>query len=156
MPGVSKLNSTIIEYAEAIKAKRTDIDEIVIIGDKEYVGLTSKHIYVRDAGPLEFMNLIHNASFVLTSSFHGTCFSIIFQKQFFSILESSNKFNSRIMDLLALLGIEERLIMSDDVDRLKSTTSFENIDYDKVNEKLNHEREVSFAYLSSLKKISDK
>lgn len=40
----------------------------------------------RDYSPEEFCKLYKNASFVVTDSYHGSCFSIIFKKQFVSIV----------------------------------------------------------------------
>lgn len=40
------------------------------------------NLQILDAGPREFIWLIHNARMVVTSSFHGTAFSIIFKKDF--------------------------------------------------------------------------
>ena len=53
----------------------------------------------------DFLALIKNASFIITSSFHGTAFSIIFEKQFYSILNPHNN-DFRIPDLLSTVGLE--------------------------------------------------
>ena len=64
-------------------------------------------------GPKEFVNLIRNADYVCTDSFHGTIFSILYQKVFFTFKRfSDNKSkstNSRVKNILSLLGLEERL-----------------------------------------------
>ncbi len=51
--------------------------------------------------PCRFLSVIHNASFVVTNSFHGTAFSIIYGKKFCVIRKSSNE---RIETLLGLVG----------------------------------------------------
>ena len=51
-----------------------------------------------DIGPLEFLSLIKGADAVITTSFHGTAFSIIFEKEFYSIVNSS--FASRVNNIL--------------------------------------------------------
>ena len=56
---------------------------------------SKKHI---DIGPGEFLFLIHNASCVVTNSFHGTVFSIIYEKEFYSFAHS--KRSGRVKDLL--------------------------------------------------------
>ena len=57
-----------------------------------------------DAGPAEFVNLIRNAEYVCTDSFHGSVFSILNHKQFVTFNrfsnESKNSRNSRIESLL--------------------------------------------------------
>ena len=67
-----------------------------------------------DAGPIEFVNLIANAEIICTDSFHGTVFSIIFEKNF-SVLKRFNdnderSQNSRIYNLLKLLKKEKNIV----------------------------------------------
>ncbi|MCB9807067.1 hypothetical protein H6768_04235 [Candidatus Peribacteria bacterium] len=54
------------------------------------------------------MNLIYNANYVVSTSFHGTAFSILFEKQFYSAGMDDN--SSRAKSLLDLFGIPERYI----------------------------------------------
>ncbi len=56
-----------------------------------------KIISVHGSGPFEFISIIKNADLVLTNSFHATCFSIIFQKEFYTYLQE--KRSQRIRDL---------------------------------------------------------
>lgn len=51
-----------------------------------------------DVGPLDFLSLIKGAEVVITTSFHGTAFSVIFEKEFYSIVNSS--FASRVNNIL--------------------------------------------------------
>lgn len=62
---------------------------------------------IRDAGPIEFLDAIKNAEFIVTDSFHGVCFSLIFSRPFIAI--APGKHSNRIESLLTLLGIENRL-----------------------------------------------
>ncbi len=73
-------------------------------GKRDYFKPNS-HV-VKDAGPKEFINLFLNADFIITSSFHGTAFSINFGKPFFSIIERNNP-DSRIGSLLKRVGMAE-------------------------------------------------
>lgn len=59
-------------------------------------------------GPLEFVNYVKNAEFVVTTSFHCTAFSVIFEKKLIEILHSST--GSRASDLLEFFGIKEDCI----------------------------------------------
>ena len=54
-----------------------------------------------NAGPCDFISLVDHAAIVLTSSFHGTAFSLLFQKPFY-VLDGST--DGRIHDLLKLSG----------------------------------------------------
>ena len=63
-------------------------------------------------GPAEWLALFYNADMILTDSFHGTAFSIIFEKQFISYIPDKDFYQSssgRITDLLNALGFNERL-----------------------------------------------
>jgi len=64
--------------------------------------------YVQTASAFEFLSYIENAQFVVSTSFHGTAFSILFEKQFWSLGMGKN--SGRVASLLGLLDIEERLI----------------------------------------------
>ena len=57
-----------------------------------------------DAGPCDFLSLIDHAAVVLTSSFHGTVFSLIYQKPFYVI---NGMEDGRIRDVLKLFGAEK-------------------------------------------------
>lgn len=64
-----------------------------------------------NVGPREWMGYIKNAEYVVTNSFHGTVFSILFGTKFFS--EVSGKVNpstSRLQTLLRTFELEDRII----------------------------------------------
>lgn len=63
--------------------------------------------YVFDAGPAEFLALLNNAEFVITSSFHGTALSIIFEKPFYTLIK--NYKSQRIVELLDRFGMSDRI-----------------------------------------------
>lgn len=65
-----------------------------------------------DAGPIEFLRLMEGASFICTDSFHGTAFSIIFEKEF-AAFDFANGNDTRKKDLLRRVGLESRLINDD-------------------------------------------
>lgn len=70
-------------------------------------------IKVRDAGPKEFLGLFKNAEFVITSSFHGTVFSMVFRKKFVSTLYYSS--SSRVVELLGRVGLKDRIVTPNDI-----------------------------------------
>lgn len=65
--------------------------------------------FLKDLGPDEILSYIANAKIVLSSSFHATSFSLIFNKQFFTILPDMNT-NERIEDLLKHRELSHRII----------------------------------------------
>lgn len=96
------------------------------------------------ADPCEFVSLIANAQYVVTNSFHGTAFSVNFSKNFITF--TGERRNSRITDLLKILGISERAV-ADFSDEL---LDMDDIDYEKVQSKLNEERNKSEEYIDSV------
>lgn len=66
--------------------------------------------------PEEFLGWIKHASFVVTTSFHGTAFSIIFNRPFYCI-ELKKNGNTRCRSLLSSIGLENRLISILDMPR---------------------------------------
>lgn len=104
-----------------------------------------KVINVKTAGPAEFIGLIKNAGYIITNSFHGTVFSILFNKKFFSIMPQKANNNSRVEDLLKLLNLNNRLFYDNMSINLIDYNS--NIDYDSVERILNYQREKSIEYL---------
>lgn len=96
--------------------------------------------------PQDFISLFANADFVVTNSFHGVAFSINLNRQFVFIPRS--EFNGRIESLLRLVGLESRKICD-----LESITAvYEKIDYNRVNDKLESERERAKKWLVSTMK----
>ena len=95
-----------------------------------------------DIGPSEFLNLIRNARFVVTNSFHGTVFSIIYEKNFYSVAHS--KRSARVLDLLDTLNLSDRMI--NNIDDLDSSP----IDYVAVNSTLNTIRQRSYNYINGI------
>lgn len=100
------------------------------------------------AGPEEFLNYIYYSEYFFTDSFHGSIFSILFEKRFctfkrFDDVSESNQ-NSRIIHLFSLLGLSDYFI---DRTNVNGITSLNRINYQEVKEKLEVYREQSLAYL---------
>lgn len=90
----------------------------------------------------EWLCYLRKADYVVTDSFHGTCFSIIFHKTFLSIV---NRQTDRFQFFESLPGISDRILQKADV--AMTDTMFEEIHYDVVDEKLGQERERSQKWL---------
>lgn len=68
------------------------------------------HSSVRNTcSPEDFLSYIYHADFVVASSFHGTVFSIIFEKQFINYVPGSIK-DSRVLTILKSLGLDSRAV----------------------------------------------
>lgn len=96
---------------------------------------------INTLNPGEFLSMIKNAEFIITNSFHGTVFSILFQKDFITIPHL--KLGERMRTLLSILGLQNKLI----VDENMIDSVFSKINYDEVNNKLKILRENSIDFL---------
>ena len=101
-----------------------------------------------DIGPQELLSLIRQADFICTDSFHGTAFSVIFNKQFACFRrfrdEKRTSLNLRIDYLLDSLGILDRIVESED----KIINVYQNrIDYSQINVRLEKLRNESIEFL---------
>lgn len=97
------------------------------------------------AGPAEFLTLFHHASYVLTSSFHGTVFSIQYQRPF--LVFGNGACNSRMTTLLNAIGLQDRMIGQPTVspiDKLESP-----INWEQVQNCLNQKKQRSIAFLDN-------
>ena len=96
--------------------------------------------YNQTASPLEFLSLIVNAEFVVSTSFHGVAFSIIFEKQFYALGMGNN--SGRVKDLLVSLNLQDRYI-----DNVEDANFSSHIDYASVNELMKPLKENSINFL---------
>lgn len=98
--------------------------------------------YLSGISPNEYLGLFKNASFVLTTSYHGLAFAINFSIPFLS-LKVNGGVNRRADSLLKLLDLKAYLVDSTNF----SYSNYVSIDFEKVNVKLQHERERSINFL---------
>lgn len=102
-----------------------------------------KNMY--DIGPEEFINLINNATLIFTDSFHGTAFSINFNKPFYSLTPGKEK-DARKREIIDALELSDRIISDHgDVYEIKDWT----LDYKNrnTNNKLEILRKTGVDYL---------
>lgn len=96
----------IIEYVRG----RMNLPIVILDGSLKTNRIDGAKI-IKNAGPLEFLRLVRDAAFVVTTSFHGTAFSLNFEKPFFSILNDDLKGDTRMLDLLKAVGAEDRALI---------------------------------------------
>ncbi len=95
-------------------------------------------------GPAEWMGLFQNAEYVVSDSFHGIVFSLLFNRKFFAKVDGHHK-NRRVEQLLEQVKLSHRTMGALDDEQLT-----EEIDFTYANEQLAKMRETS---LSALKKM---
>lgn len=100
------------------------------------------------SGPLAFIELMNEASAVVTDSFHGTLFSALFNKQFcnFRHKVEMDPDDDRSQALLRQLGLEDHYILGEEI---KSEDLCIPTDYEKVNKKIEAMRIRAFEYIDS-------
>lgn len=100
------------------------------------------YVKLYDVAPKDFLGLVENAAFVVTSSFHGTAFSVIYEKEFLSLDGMNDK---RISNLLTLIGLESRGVTVQTL--VQRLDDLEKVDYTQARKVLQNERERSAQYL---------
>lgn len=138
------------KFAERLK-RETGFKIVSLNHADEYVKYSDTFADIKpyDIGPREFINLVKNAEFVCTDSFHCTVFSLIFNKLFFcfrrhkSTIKGST--NSRIDSLLNVVGVSHERILTgnEDVEKVLKYS----IDFKKVNKNLETFRSDSKKWL---------
>jgi hypothetical protein len=102
--------------------------------------LQTKHKILAAVSLPDFLSLLIHADYILTNSFHGTAFSIIFNKDFYTyFLSGHDKRNKRIEDLLSDINLQNRCIKNIDINNI--------IDYSAVNFLLAKKKDESIDYL---------
>lgn len=118
-------------------AREHDWDLVVLQQDRFAPILGAKNLFA--ISPIDFLRYFKHASAVVTSSFHGLCMSIQFQKDFLvSYTMGTASRNSRISDLLSVLGCEDRVI---------DVPSCDHVDWGSVGMRLTEKRAESSVLL---------
>lgn len=138
------------KFAEKLK-KLTGFKIVSLNHLDEYVKYSDKFCDEApyNIGPSEFINLIKNAEYICTDSFHGTVFSVIYNKYFFDFrrhkANSKISTNSRIDTLLNIAGIESKRILTG----LENPNDYINleIDWDTVDQNIDSFRKESEEWL---------
>ena len=122
----SVVRSKMIKVITGQIKKNTNFKIITI--DPNLLANTNNDKKVSNAGPIDFLSLFSNASFIVTDSFHGSAFSLIFEKKFLTIV-SDVKYSNRIINLLNNIGCEKNMIL-----KLPESQDLEDIEKYKISE----------------------
>lgn len=90
-----------------------------------------------DAGPIEFVQLVRGAEYVLSNSFHATAFSLIYRRPYLTVDRNAG-INARMQDLNRLVGLQDRHSPEDP------------IDWENVHARLERHVAASRAYLQTV------
>lgn len=100
---------------------------------------------LREVEVREWLLYFSNAERIITDSFHGTCFSIIFEKKFMTIINKKRGF-ARFPDLLSHYDLMDRLVEGPE-QILEADHVSDEIDYKKVYQIIEQDREKSMLWL---------
>lgn len=98
--------------------------------------------YLNACSPIEFIQLIAGADMIIGNSFHATAFSIILEKDFYTLPLKEYHNNSRMKDLLDLFRLSDRFITD-----ISEVNSYKHIDYSSRKQLIELEIEKSKKWL---------
>ena len=142
-----------------IVQKETGLKIVQIAHSDEYVktdvGFADFTPY--NVGPKEFVELIRDAEFVFTDSFHCSVFSMLNHKKFFTFPRYSNdgtaSTNGRLYSLLSLVKHESRMVRKSDADTFLLDTP---INYEIIDSELEKLRRFTWQWLQdALKDVKE-
>ena len=105
---------------------------------------------LKKVGPIEYVHLFRDAEFILTDTFHGMMFALIFEKPFL-VLEREDKsvwarHSDRLTSTLDMLGLDERYVK----DGFMDIELVEKLDYSAIRSIIDKKREESLEFLEEI------
>lgn len=116
----------------------------LIATKKDWDTLFDRVNFLADAANSDFLYNIKNAPFVITDSYHGACFCVIYRTPFI-VLVNTERGEERYK-LFEDIGLASQIILPQNADKAEFITE---IDWESAYEKLNKMRESSFEFLEN-------
>ncbi len=147
------------EYEKLIKnnKKNCNIFPYIINGNQQnaidiYNYLKNKYSdctknYKFDFGIYEWLQYIHDSKFVVTNSFHGVVFCLLFNTDFIPVLIKGSGMNDRIITLLKMVNLEDRILTEFDNNKVDMIYG-KRINWENVNKKIDDFRNKSLDFLN--------
>ena len=114
-----------IDFANKV-AKIMQLPKVQICNDRDLRTLAHKHVDYRlmDVSPQQFLWLFHHASFIVTNTFHGNMFSVIFRRKF--IHYAINPDDNRITTLHKTIGLNRSnmFYLEDSIENVKNQQDY--------------------------------
>ena len=137
---VYSLNSSYRIYEEASRlAKKYGLRKVCLKRSFCPPCLDDSWLDLYAISPENFLQLVKNAKFVVTNSFHALVFSITFNTNFFAFLEKTDTVNSRLESILSMLKLDARICYEGAHLDLDAGL----VDFSWANEKLKEKRKES-------------
>ena len=131
--------------AMAVAKKIASAKKVKLVHFNESIEMNFRGKYVQQSGPCEFLALIKNAEYIVTSSFHATVFAILFKKKFVTIPHQTT--GSRVRCLLEDINLVSRMVCS--LNDFSLDTIDKSINYFDVEKKIDLLRKESVTWLKS-------
>ena len=111
-----------------IEKVQQELDMPLILLDAPVLDMKFKNArFIKDAGPAEFLYLVQHASFVITTSFHGTAFALNFGIPFYSVIRDHSGFDTRMIDLIESVEADRAIVYDQPIDK-PIAMNFENVE----------------------------
>ena len=127
-----------VNGAEGVDLKR----KVQLLAKKEDLDVINIDV-ISASNPLsveDFVSIIGNAKYVVTDSFHGMVFSLIFERPF-HVLKLHDSHDTRYVDILQTIGAEELAVDT------SFTPFIPQVDYKVLNERIDQFKGSSIEYL---------
>ena len=140
------------------KAKSMNLEIVIICDANSYSSLTEKygeqHVIDKPSF-IDWLSYYYHADYIVTDSFHGTCFSIIFHKNFISIKAGTKQRFDSLVKILGFTDSKDLHIIEDDE---LSYEGYQPINYALVDKSIDTVKEKCIDWLKDAltKKISPK
>jgi hypothetical protein len=125
-----------------ILQKKTGLNVVYLSGSFGHY-IKNNSTVIRSAGPCEFIRLFSEASYIITTSYHGTAFALNFSVPFNSVISRNYESDSRIIDLLSSVKAINRALYIDDKEYNPCP-----MDYNEINSVIEKFRYESSKFLS--------
>jgi len=139
-------DKTIVAYIlDKNQAKFNIIKSFAAKHKMQYKIIYANEPTVKKINIIEWLNHFKHAYYIITDSYHGLLFSIIFEKNFY-VFANNSRGVSRMSSILKLLGLENRLINEN---TKHVNINNDTIDYEKTLRLLSYARNKSINFLIS-------
>ena len=141
--------SNLMGFAHKI-AKQTESKIVIVNAKKSTFFFHKRKRDIIEITPKieEFLGLFKFATCIVTVSFHGTVFSVLFRKDFYSLY---NYMQDRAQHFLTAIGLEHRLVSTSN--EAIANLQFESIDYSSTEDRMNTLRHSSLEFIRQALRI---
>jgi len=128
-----ELKAKVVVYADGAAPYTLESSGFIVLRDNRH--------FLR---PDEFLEYIKNAIYVVTTSFHGTAFSVNFRKDFYALINPNVSVDDRVCSFLDKVGLSDRGVKPEmPLEKLPPIET----DYSRADGVISEQREKSFCFL---------